>query len=64
MKISEGSRHIDAEVVPSQAVFLAGPHPTPFLTDFFYRSWSGLHVLYIRMAHGFHVVIRPAILDL
>ena len=34
MKISEGSRHIDAEVVPSQAVFLAGPHPRPFLTDF------------------------------
>ena len=34
MKISKSSRHIDAEVIPAKTVFLARPHPTPFLTDF------------------------------
>ena len=34
MKVSEGGGNVDTEVVPSQAVFLAGPHATPFLTDF------------------------------
>ena len=34
MKVSEGGGNVDAEVVPSQAVFLTGPHTTPFLTHF------------------------------
>lgn len=29
-----------------------------------YSSWSGFHVLYIRMAHGFHVVKGTGIVEL